>query len=505
MFYLDYLLNRITMYRLVLYFLIGLLVIAGILSLFGLVPYSIFSIALSAIFLVCICAITNIIFAKVFGAPTNVESVYITALILACVITPLRNIHDIPMLFWAGVLSMASKYMFARHNKHFFNPVGIALVMTAFGFGQSANWWMGNAYMMPFVLVGGLAITRKTTREYMVATFFVVALLAILGFSLVRGSDLLSAAKTTFLHSSYLFFGFIMLTEPLTTPPRKNLQMMYAALVGLMFPPQFHIFSLYSTPELALVAGNIFSYIVSPKEKLVLKLSEKIQLAPDIIDFVFKPTRKFVYAPGQYMEWTYQHPHTDSRGNRRYFTLASSPTEETIRIGVKFYEHGSSYKNSLQHMKDTEIVMAGQISGDFLLPSDSSQKLVLIAGGIGITPFRSMIKYLIDTGQKRDIVILFSNKVEKDIVYKDIFDEAEKSLGIKTFYNLTDIDHTPSSWAGGKGRLTKEGIGAIVPDWQERVFYLSGPHAMVVGFENTLRELGVLKRNIKKDFFPGFV
>lgn len=493
------------MYRLTLYYLIELLVIAGLFSIFGIISYSLVSIVISVAILICVCAITNIIFSKVFQAPTNVESVYITALILACVITPLRNYHDLPMFFWAGILAMASKYVFARGNKHFFNPVAIALVMTSFGFGHSASWWMGNAAMMAFVLLGGLCIVRKTTREYMVATFFGVSLLAILGFSFMKGSNLLATINTTIFHSSYLFFGFIMLTEPLTTPPRRLLQMLYAGFIGLLFPPQFHIFSLYSTPELALVAGNVFSYLVSPKEKLVLKLSEKIQLASDIADFVFKPQKKFSYIPGQYVEWTFPHPHTDSRGNRRYFTLASSPTEDTLRIGVKFYDHGSSYKRALQEMKNTDVVMAGQISGDFLLPKNTAKKLVFVAGGIGITPFRSMIKYLLDTNEKRDIVMLFSNKVKEDIVYKDVFDQAEKIIGVKTFYNLTDLEQIPSDWSGKRGRISQEMIEELVPDWRERVFYLSGPHGMVVGFEKTLGDLGVVKNKIKKDFFPGFV
>ena len=120
----------------------------------------------------------------------------------------------------------------------------------------------------------------------------------------------------------------------------------------------------------------------------MLRLKEKVQLAPDIYDFIFVPTRKFAFAPGQYMEWTLGHDEPDSRGNRRYFTLASSPTENTLRLGVKFYQQSSSFKSALLAMDQQSEIVAAQVAGDFVLPDDPRQKCVFIAGGIGITPFR---------------------------------------------------------------------------------------------------------------------
>ena len=105
-----------------------------------------------------------------------------------------------------------------------------------------------------------------------------------------------------------------MFTEPLTTPPTRSLQLMYAVLIGLLFPPQVHLGSWYTTPELALVIGNVFAYLISPRQKFVMLLSEKLQIAPDIMDFVFKPPERLRYSAGQYFEWTFQHPQTDSRG-----------------------------------------------------------------------------------------------------------------------------------------------------------------------------------------------
>jgi glycine betaine catabolism B len=128
------------------------------------------------------------------------------------------------------------------------------------------------------------------------------------------------------------------------------------------------------------------------------------------------------------------------------------------------------------------------------LPEDRNKKLVFIAGGIGITPFRSMIKYMLDTNEKRSVVLYYLNRKPDDIAYKDIFDKAEKQLGIKVIYSILDV---PS--ASYYNKITVE-----IPDYKERYFYVSGPNAMVTAFENNLRKIGVKKNHIKTDYFPGF-
>ncbi|HBO97684.1 MAG TPA: oxidoreductase, partial [Candidatus Omnitrophica bacterium] len=129
-------------------------------------------------------------------------------------------------------------------------------------------------------------------------------------------------------------------------------------------------------------------------------------------------------------------------------------------------------------------------------------KLVFIAGGIGITPFRSMIKYLLDMDERRDIILLYSNFKPDDIIYKDIFDQAGKRLGIKTVYTITDKP-CPKDWAGENCFIDEAMIKKAVPDYKERTFYLSGSHNMVVAFSEILPKMGVKKSRIKSDFFPG--
>ena len=276
-----------------------------------------------------------------------------------------------------------------------------------------------------------------------------------------------------------------MLTEPLTSPSSKLFQIVYGTIVGILF--NFKGF----TPELALVSGNIFAYLVSSKDKLVLTLKQKIQVAPGIYDFIFTPNHKFNFTPGQYMEWTLAHSNPDSRGTRRFLTLASSPTESDVRLGVKYYESSSSFKKALLNLNAP--IVASQLRGEFILPKDKNIKLVFVAGGIGITPYRSMVKYLIDTNEKRDIILIYINKTTQEIVYKDIWDQANLVLGIKTIYiNTSEVGH-----------LNSQMITENIPDYKDRTWYISGPHVMVTATGSLLKSLQI--PHIKTDFFPGLV
>lgn len=495
------------MYRLVLYVLFSFFSATLFLSLFGFFSYTVIDFIISLAFIILICSLTNAIFSRLYHAPTNAESAYITAFILFFIITPAFDggYHQFFFLaLWASILAMASKYILAIKRKHIFNPAAVALVLTYFAIGETANWWIGIAAMLPFVLVGGFLIVRKIHQAGLVWSFAVVALMTISIFAFMRGADVTTTILGTLKNSAFFFFAFIMLVEPMTSPSGKWQRVAYAVLVGFLFAPSLHIGSIYSTPELALVVGNLFAYLVSPKDRFVLKLKKRINVAQDTFDFVFNKERQFSYKPGQYMEWTLKHPHPDSRGDRRYFTLASAPTENEIRIGTKFDSASSSFKKRLLELGIGEKIVASQISGDFVLPENREKDLIFIAGGIGITPFRSMIKYLLDNQEEREVTLFYSNKKVADIAYREVFDQANTELGIKTLYCITDEGEVTSGANMRKGLITAEMIEKEVPDFRKKIFYLSGPRAMVKTFEATLASMGVATKNIKTDYFPGY-
>jgi ferredoxin-NADP reductase len=252
-----------------------------------------------------------------------------------------------------------------------------------------------------------------------------------------------------------------------------------------------------------LIIGNLLAYCITKEVRVQLKLKGKRQIAKDIYEFDFVPRGSFYFLPGQYLEWTITPVDADSRGNRRYFTIASSPTEKVLSIAVKVDQNSSSFKKHLLEMREGSSIVAGQLAGDFVLPKDQQQKLVLIAGGIGITPFRSMARYLIDRREQRDVVLFYICSHPDEFAYDVLWQEA-KNHGWKVVLVLSNRAAKPSKWTGELGYLTTGMLKRQVPDYAERQFYLSGPNAMVTSYKKLLSKLGVAASQLKTDYFPGF-
>lgn len=496
----DAILNRVTMYRLTLYYLCALFAAGVLFSLFGVLSYAPLDLLCTAAVLIAVSLATNTLFARVFHAATSMESSYITALIIALIIPPVAPANFAGLLFlaFAGVWAMSAKYIVAFHKKHLFNPAAFAVAIGTLLFHQPATWWIGgNLWLLPFVLIGGLLLVRKIRRFDLVLSFAAAAALTLAAFS---GADAGDAILQMLGHSPFFFLAFVMLTEPSTTPPTRAWRMLYGALVGFLFVPDVHVGSFYLTPELALLIGNVFSYAVSPKGRLLLTLKKIERPAAGVLDFIFSPNRHLCFEPGQYLEWTLAHASPDARGNRRYFTIASSPAEEHLRLGVRFYAQPSSFKRALEHMRIGDTIHAAHLAGGFTLPKDANKKLAFIAGGIGVTPFRSMVEDLLNRKEKRDIALFYANRTLDTIAYKELFDRAGRELGITTVYTVDDA-HAGADLHPGP--LTPELLAQEIPDYRERTFYLSGPPSMVDAFKETLRAMGVSRWRIKTDFFIG--
>ncbi len=499
--HIDRFLDHTTMYRLVLWHLVVVLAVALAFSFFGLVHYTPIEIVFSTALILAVCWITNLVFARVFKVPPNQESIYITALIVGLIMSPVgfTDVRGIGGLIFAAVWAMASKYIFAVGRKHVFNPAAFGVLLPALLINQPATWWVGgDLSLLPVVFIGGVLIVRKLRRLDLIATFMAVVFLTIL--PTTAPSQWLMTISETLQHSPIFFFAFIMLTEPLTQPTTRWPRLVFAALVGLLFSPNVHIGSFYFTPEMALVVGNVFAWAIGPRGRFVLTLERIERAAADTYDFVFSTPHRPAFQAGQYLEWTLPLDHSDNRGNRRYFTVASAPTEGEVRLGVKFYRKPSAFKRTLSDLAPGDTIHAAQVAGNFTLPSDTNKKLAFLAGGIGITPFRSMLQYLIDEGEARPIVMLYGCENQDDIAYGDVLDAAERKLGIRTVYAIARGARRGQYPGYIDARLVK----AAIPDYRERTFYISGPQGMVKAMRHTLTEMGVHRTRIKTDFFPGF-
>ncbi len=276
---LDSLLNSITMYRLMQYYLRFLFGVVLFLSFLKILPYNPFDILISGLYVITGCYIANQLFAHLFKVKTNYESQFITGLILALIIGPLPLLSNLFFLTIAPVIAMASKYLIAINKQHIFNPAAFAVVITAVLFHSGASWWIGNLPMWPFIIIGGIIVLRKIHRFNLTLGFLLTYLLFIMLINLQNIISLHTAIAiftNVFLMSPILFFSIVMLTEPLTSPADRNLHTYYGIFTALVFI-MLQKFSPFSyTLELSLLIANVAGRIVRLKTDYKVKNKEHV-------------------------------------------------------------------------------------------------------------------------------------------------------------------------------------------------------------------------------------
>ena len=497
----DEWLNGIMMYQLVLY---GLLLIASLATVFGflgLIAYSGWSLLGSLLIALGLSYSFNVLCAKLWRAQINAESAAITGLIIFLIMSPIMTGLDAVYLAVTVVVAMLSKYLLAYRHKHLFNPVAIAAVVVGSLTGYAALWWLATWKLLPVVLIVSLLIVRKTRRESLFVATMLAGLVTALLYAVMKDVSAIEALRQFVLAGPMIFFVGVMVTEPLCMPARRKYQIVYGVMIGCLANWPFHLGGLYSSPELALVLANIWSFAVGQKRRLYLFLQEKKLIATNTYEFVFGVDHKLKWLAGQYLEITLPHDKVDRRGVRRYFTISSAPSEGLIKLGIKFGEPASSFKQKLLSLNIGDKVTAGQVAGDFVLPTDKSLPLIFIAGGIGITPFRSMIKQLIDSGDERAIKLFYASRSRADLAYEELLTEAKSKLKLEVFYVVANLQ-------AGEARdaevIDEAVIRRLAPDYARSLIYISGPSAMVSNFKQMLKKMGVTEKRIKTDYFPGF-
>jgi glycine betaine catabolism B len=217
----------------------------------------------------------------------------------------------------------------------------------------------------------------------------------------------------------------------------------------------------------------------------------------NIKTFWFRPERPVRYIAGQFTELYLPHE-ADDRGIRRWFTLSSSPSEDMVSITTKFAAgEGSTFKRQLAALNPGAALKLADPMGDFVLPKDASIPLVFVAGGMGITPVRSMVKWLLDTGEKRNIHLIYAVSEPEELAFEPLFKE----------YPLVFtpiIKHPYVSYKGETGSISSDRILQLAGKDPQAIIYLSGPEIMVETFFKELPAKGIPAERLVTDYFPGY-
>lgn len=236
---------------------------------------------------------------------------------------------------------------------------------------------------------------------------------------------------------------------------------------------------------------------------LELLSKEKLQ-ETDIM--TFKLSRGPVnFAAGQYAFFKLDGVSGDSKGPVRHFSIASSPTEQDLIISTRIRD--TPYKQKLASLQEGAKIVAWGLQGEFVLHDDNSKPAVFLSGGIGVTPFRSMVKYATDKRLAVKITVFDSNKNVQNILYKDEFDKwAGHNGNFKVVYTLTDEPES-SGWAGERGRIGKEMIGKYLSDDEvaKAVYYICGPPGMLKAMQKLLQDdLQIPRERMRIESFTGY-
>ncbi len=218
----------------------------------------------------------------------------------------------------------------------------------------------------------------------------------------------------------------------------------------------------------------------------------------NIRTFYFRPEKPVYYTAGQFIELTVKHPHPDQRGIKHWFTLSSSPTDTLLSITTKFAgDKSSTFKKTLFKLKPGAELLMSDPMGDFVLPKLIQTPLVFVAGGIGITPFHSILEWLAATGERRPIRLLYGVNNEDEIIFQDTFERASQHATIV-------VSNPSEAWGGERGRLNANLILGLEQPSEETLVYVSGPEPMVETLEKDLKKAGIKKHQLVLDFFPNY-
>ena len=429
---LDRWFGRVSMYRLVAVALAVILASGLVLAAAGVLTLDVAAIALTAVVAVVASVAGTLLGAGVLAlvrggrslrgalAAPHWLSPVVTGLIMALVLQPVGGAGLLGVA-GAGLVAGLSKYVIAWRGRHVLNPAVVGLLVAGwFGWAHSW-WWVGAAAISPVVLLTGLVILWRTRRLAYAASYLVpAAALTTLGYAGL-GTALPTALSYALLSSPVLFLAAFMLTEPLTTPPRRWQRIAIGVLVGVASAAPLLWGWLWLSPELALAIGNAVAFGLGPRRRVGLRFVRRVGAGSgpagsvsvgsvsggagqtrsgQVLDLRFTASSPLRFQPGQYVEIDVPRALAapgaarDPRGRRRVLSVASAPSAQEVRLVTRLAEpeaEPSPVKRALAALEQGDEVAVTLVGGDFLLPREPS---ALLGAGIGITPFLSMLDAL---------------------------------------------------------------------------------------------------------------
>ena len=231
------------------------------------------------------------------------------------------------------------------------------------------------------------------------------------------------------------------------------------------------------------------------------EVSDVIQRTGDVKSFRFKIKENVDFKPGQFFFVAIK---IGAEEKAKHFSFSNSPTEKGyLEFTKRITESQFSY--ALDRLRTGDWAKIKMPLGAFTFTGEH-KKIAFLSGGIGITPIRSICKFVTDKGLPTDIVLLYGNNKEEDIIFRQDLDEmAKANKNLRIVYTLTSADIEKKSWRERTGYIDDRMITEEVADYKERIFYICGPPKMVETLTDILKnKLSLAEDRIKVENFAGY-
>lgn len=235
-----------------------------------------------------------------------------------------------------------------------------------------------------------------------------------------------------------------------------------------------------------------------------IKLIQKQQVAEGTMAFYFSKPEQFEYKSGQSIDLTIiDPPETDEEGNTRAFSLTSAPHEDFLSVATRMRD--TAFKRVLGSMDEAgKLVIEGPF-GSMTLHNDHTKPAVILAGGIGITPFYSMAKTAAHQKLPHKIFLFYSNRRPEDAAFlKELQSLQDVNPNFKLIATMTNMANSAAEWNSEEGYITQEMLRRYVPDVGNAIGYLAGPATMVSAMRKLFNEAGLNDDYIRSEEFTGY-